>query len=294
MIPLGLVAQIALTVGALLGVSLVAIVGLPRLRGVRGQLRSQCRAAYPYVGLLGVVLVVNALARDLSERLSFFIGLNITDHIYSIEGEFVAVVQSYATPPVTSVLSFVYIYGYVFLLAFPVVAYFVLDDLGPFRQTLLAYAFNYAIGVACYVLFIAYGPRNLLPELVDSLLYTNWPRAQLLTSQVNTNMNVFPSLHTSLSVTVVLLAYGTRRIYPAWLVLSVPLAVGVMVSTMYLGIHWAVDVVGGVVLAVLSVWLADRITDERGKQLRVERNTRRAVRAVGAQIHRGRRWLANR
>ena len=287
MIPADLLGHLVVVVGALLGLSLWLIVGRSHLAGVRETFRQRARAVYPYVGLLAVVLVVNSVARDLGTALSWVLDWNITGLIYAIEGEFVATLQAAGSPALTAALSYVYVYGYVFLLLFPVLAYFALDDLQAFRHTMLAYGFNYAIGVACYLLFIAYGPRNLMPELVDSLLYTTWPRSQLLTSAVNSNTNVFPSLHASLSVSVVCLAYRTRRAYPAWLVLSVPIAASVIVSTMYLGIHWGVDVVAGVVLGIGSVLLAEGLTDDQGKQPRLERVARRIVAAIQTRF---RRW----
>lgn len=288
MIPIGLFANLVAVVGALLALSLVTIVGRPRLRRTVGTLRQRAHDVYPYVGFLSVILVVNSVVRVPAESLSWLLDWNITGLIYAIEGEFVATLQAAGSPQITSVLSSIYIYGYVFLLVFPILAYGALDDLRSFRHTMLSYGFNYAIGVACYVLFIAYGPRNLMPELVDSLLYTNWPRAQLLTSEINSNTNVFPSLHTSLSISVVVLAYRTRRAYPAWLVLSVPIAASVVLSTMYLGIHWGLDVVAGVVLGIGSVVLAELVTDDRGKQPWLEDVTRRLVATVQTRVGRWR------
>jgi membrane-associated phospholipid phosphatase len=288
-IPTGLLLRLTVIVGALLALSAVTIVGRQRLRRLRGRLRERARTLYPYVGMLGLVLAVNAVARDMGTALSWVLDWNITGVIYAVEGEFVATLQAAGSPAVTAFLSFVYVYGYVFLLVFPILAYLALDDLQPFRHLFLAYAFNYAIGVVCYVLFIAYGPRNLMPELVDSLLYANWPRSQLLTSAVNSNTNVFPSLHTSLSVTVVLLAYRTRRAYPAWLALSVPLAGSVVLSTMYLGIHWGIDVLGGVVLGIASLYLADCLTDDGGRQRWLERTAGRVVAAIRTRV---RQWHA--
>jgi membrane-associated phospholipid phosphatase len=141
---------------------------------------------------------------------------------------------------------------------FPLLAYFAHDNAGPLRRTIIAYGINYGLGVVCYLAFIAYGPRNLMPELVDSLLFTTYPKYQLLTSEVNSNTNVFPSLHTSLSVTVALLAAQTRDIYRGWLYISTLLAGSVVVATMYLGIHWGIDVAAGTALAILSVLVANR------------------------------------
>jgi membrane-associated phospholipid phosphatase len=205
------------------------------------------------------VLVINSVVRDVGVAVSWIIGINVTDVILSIEGGFVGSVQSLASPPVTVYFSLIYVYGYSFLLTFPLVIYLLYEDARPLHETTVAYIVNYGVGVVCYVLFVAYGPRNVIPELVDPLLYTNWPQSQLLVRQVNANTNVLPSLHTSLSVTVALLAYRFRKAYPRWLPIAAWLAVSVTISTMYLGIHWGTDVLAGIVLAVLSVWIAERV-----------------------------------
>lgn len=219
------------------------------------------KAIAPHIALLAGTLLLNRVFRHLGQELSWLIGLNITGLIYSLEGEFVALVQSVIAPPLVSFFSFVYLYGYVFLVSFPVVLYWLLDDSDPLRKTLVAYSLNYAIGLVCYTLFIAFGPRNLLPDTVQELLYATYPQSQVLTSAINANTNAFPSLHTSLSVTVALLARRTREWYLGWATLAPVVAALVVVSTMYLGIHWATDVVAGALLAVVSVRLAERYYD---------------------------------
>jgi len=57
---------------------------------------------------------------------------------------------------------------------------------------------------------------------------------------------------------VALLAWQTRGEYPWWSRIAVPIAASVVLSTMYLGIHWAVDVLAGAAMAVGIVSLASR------------------------------------
>ncbi|WP_144906262.1 phosphatase PAP2 family protein [Halobellus captivus] len=232
----------------------------PRLRY---RLRRNLREVMPTLGVLAVVLTINKVVRDIGVELSWLLGVNLTRYIYLLESQFVAVLQSYANPLLTTYFGFVYIFGYTFLLTFPVLAYAVYERSQPLRVLLLTYILNYGIGVVCYVLVVAYGPRNYMPELVEPLLYTSWPQSQLLVAQVNVNTNVFPSLHTSLSATVALVAYRFRSIYPRWLPIATVLAVSIIISTMYLGIHWATDVVAGIIVAAASVELAVRIDDGR-------------------------------
>ncbi|QLH80288.1 phosphatase PAP2 family protein [Halosimplex pelagicum] len=246
-------AQVAAGVVALHLLGLVAVVGRDGLVGAPARVRANLRSVAPTLGLLAVVLAINGVVRDVGVELSWLIGVNITGAIYALEGGFVAWLQSFAAPPLTTYFSGVYVFGYAFLLTFPVVAYLACEDDRPVRTLLVAYAVNYALGLVCYVLFISYGPRNVTPEAVRSLLYTNWPQAQLLTGRVNRNTNVFPSLHTSLSVTVALVAGRYRDRFPRWYPVAGALAASIAVSTMYLGIHWATDVVAGAALAVVAV-----------------------------------------
>ena len=285
---LTVVGQVVAVVAVLQLLGLFAIVGAERLRTAPRTVRRNVRAVVPVAVLLGVILVVNGLVRDIGVDLSWLIGVNITGYIYALEGRFVAELQSLATPALTAYFSFVYVFGYVFLLTFPVVAYSMHDDSQPLHTTLVAYILNYGFGLICYVLFIAYGPRNFMPELVESLLYTTWPQAQLLTSQVNVNTNVFPSLHSSLSVTVALIAYRTRNAYPAWAVAAAVVGGSIVVSTMYLGIHWLVDVIAGGGLAGLSVSLARRLDEETVARYRTRLVETRLYEVLGSVS--GRFW----
>lgn len=254
---------VLVTVVAVVSVMLVigAIVCIDRrqLRTLRAELRPRLRLAAPSIALLAVVLVINSLTRTAIQQLSWLIGFEITSLIYRIEGAFVASLQAFEAPELTLYFSFIYVYGYVFLLVFPLLAYLALDDQRPLHELSLAYAVNYGLGLLCYLLFIAYGPRNL--DVAQQLMYNVYPQSRLLTSAVNSNTNVFPSLHTSLSVTVILFAWRTRDPYPRWLAIATVIGVSVVISTMYLGIHWGTDVVAGTVLAVISFEIGTRGVD---------------------------------
>ncbi len=256
----GLLAELAVVVVVthLLGLRLIGVCE-PRA-AVRTALTT-ARAVLPVAVGLGALLVVNGLVRDAGVNLAWLIGLNITGAIYTLEGAVVADLQSVATPWLTTGFSLAYVFGYAVLVTFPPVAYAVAGAERPLRVTLLAYGFNYGIGVVCYLVFVAYGPRNLLAGTVDPLLFARWPDSQLLMSEVNTNTNVFPSLHTSLSITVGLVASRYRAVTPGWPVVAWPLAASITVATMYLGIHWLTDVIAGTLLAVGSVAASHRVAD---------------------------------
>ena len=257
---LAVLTEAAVVLSVLLSVSLGVVVGPRQVRRGLADHRARLWMAARPLAVLVAVLALNSVVRDYGVSVSWIIGLNVTDEIYAVEGAVVATLQSVAPLWFVYYLGYVYVYGYVFLLVFPLLATVVTGEHRLLRRTALAYTVNYAVGMTCYVLFVSYGPRNAVPT-VEPLLFDLLPRFQLLTSEVNANTNVFPSLHTSLSTTVALLALRDHEMFPRWTPVAVFLAVSIVLSTMVLGIHWATDVIAGVLLAAFSVWLAndDRI-----------------------------------
>ena len=268
-------AQVVVFVGVCLAISLVTIVGADRIRTFYSEYNTRLRDGLPHIGFLGLVFVLSMYWRPIGGEVSWTVGIRITHTLYSIEGNLVATIQQMATTELTWALSIIYVFGYVFLLVFPLVAYLFLDSLRLFRVTVLAYVINYVVGLLSYTAFVAYGPRNYMPGEVGSLMYDVWPQIEALTTHINVNTNVFPSLHTSLAVTVALLAWYSRREYPQWFYLASALAVSIAFSTMYLGLHWGVDVVAGTVLAAVSVWAAFRIAAETSDESVITRGGRR-------------------
>ncbi|SEV97950.1 phosphatase PAP2 family protein [Natrinema salifodinae] len=254
--------QLVIVIAALLPISVAIFIDRERLARTRTDWRRRLRTAAPIIGILAVVLVINRVARQTAPALSRRIGVHLTATFYNVEGEFILLFQSIATAETTAYFSAIYVYGYTFLLIFPIIAYFTLSDTRIFRRLLAAYALNYAIGLLFYIFVIAYGPRNLMPaELGETMLYDTNPQYKYLTREVNTNTNVFPSLHTSLSATVAAFASMTRSEFPKWFPIAVVLAASVAISTMFLGIHWGIDVTAGLILAAVCVALSDRLVD---------------------------------
>ncbi|MDQ2052304.1 phosphatase PAP2 family protein [Natronolimnohabitans sp. A-GB9] len=258
--------ELAFVVAAMLVTATLVIVGPRRIvaaaRGFRWRLET---CLLPFAALV-VVLLLRWSTQDIVRRLERrVLQNNITPQLFAFDQalfEPVTILQSFQTEALTSFFVFVYIYGYAFLLIFPFIAYFALEEMDELSTLVLAFTANYAIGLIFYTLFIAFGPRNVDPMAFEGLLYDAFPQSGALTHEVNQNTNVFPSLHTSLSMTVFFLAWVTRTKYPVWVPVSGVLAVSVALSTMYLGIHWFSDVIAGTLLAIVSVYIGVNYTVE--------------------------------
>ncbi|WP_254767948.1 phosphatase PAP2 family protein [Salinilacihabitans rarus] len=263
----GVALELAAIVTAMLASATFVIVGPRRFAAALRDFRWRLEVCALPAAVLLTVLFTRWATGDVLPELSWAIfGTNITPYLESFDrtlfGHPVVLLQSYRSPTVTALSAFVYLYGYAFLLIFPFVAYFALDEMDDLSTLIRTYTANYALGLLCYVLFIAYGPRNTLALEFDPILYETFPQTGYLTHTINVPENVFPSLHTSLATSSFLLAWLTREEYPLWTPVAGVLALGVVVSTMYLGIHWFGDVVGGVVLAAISVYAGVNYTVE--------------------------------
>jgi membrane-associated phospholipid phosphatase len=119
----------------------------------------------------------------------------------------------------------------------------------------------YYVSYAGYFAIPALGPRfTQASQYTVSLVTTPVARAinDTINSLEKTKYDVFPSGHTMISVAVLLVAWRRARDV-FWYLL--PLATGLIFSTVYCRYHYAVDVIAGMVLAFAAVPLGDWIYD---------------------------------
>jgi len=259
-------AELLIVVVTMLVTATLVIVGPRNVVTAVQDFRWRLEAVVLPFAVLALVLLLRWSTQDIVTRLERrVLRNNITPLLSDIDQilfDPVEILQSVQTELLTSFFVFIYIYGYAFLLLFPFIAYFALDEMEELSTLVVAFTANYAIGLLFYTLFIAFGPRNVDPLVFEGLLYDAFPQSRTLTNEINQNTNVFPSLHTSLAMTVFFLAWVTRDKYPRWLPVAGFIAISVSLSTMYLGIHWFSDVIAGTMLALISVYIAVNYTIE--------------------------------
>jgi membrane-associated phospholipid phosphatase len=127
-----------------------------------------------------------------------------------------------------------------------------------FRDTTVSLVLAVSIGWLGYILVPAIGPQYTLRyTFVRPVLDV---QRMLAYGTDNLARDVFPSLHTGLSVTVLIIVwrYSTNWFYRVAFTVWV---VGIVFSTMYLRFHYVIDVLAGIGLAVLVTYLGRRIND---------------------------------
>ncbi|TVY04081.1 phosphatase PAP2 family protein [Cohnella terricola] len=119
----------------------------------------------------------------------------------------------------------------------------------------IAILVNYFVAVPFY-LFVPVNEVWFAHSQVHFLMLDVFPTFEQEYRSLSGLDNCFPSLHTSISVTLALLASksGIRR----WAVFNWINAGVIVFSIFYLGIHWFTDMVAGVALAILSAYVGLR------------------------------------
>ncbi len=108
-----------------------------------------------------------------------------------------------------------------------------------------------------YLLFPAIGPRFTL-EGIQTTGFQESPLAlsiqNILNRLENTKTDAFPSGHTAVALMTLYYAWKCREKKLFWILL--PLVSALVISTVYLRYHYVIDVLAGVLLAVLTIYFA--------------------------------------
>lgn len=130
-----------------------------------------------------------------------------------------------------------------------------------FRDFLVAVVFCAFIGYIGYLLVPAVGPRYTLAHLYTKDLKTG----VFLTKVMNVIDNLepfkadcFPSLHTAHTVIGLLFSFKYSKFLFYFLA---PLVTGLVISTMYGRYHYGIDVIAGLLLAWLCIYIAPKINN---------------------------------
>ncbi|WP_135830371.1 phosphatase PAP2 family protein [Halorussus halobius] len=251
-LPLGLQFTLLVAVPSVAAMLVGKRLFIPDLR-LRDLLREFLRTDWKYLGVAWVVTeLVNTLA------LHFHAPRTFTGVIYAVEGATVVAFQSVTTVPLTVLATGVYLVGFPFVVLF---TYFKLKAHD--EEEAHRYALAYVVVVVSAVPFFLLFPvkvSSLYLSTVDPLMYELSPAIQYGIFSTDTLVKAFPSLHAGLSVLAAVYARkaGARYAYTAG-----ALAVAIVVSTLYLGVHWVTDLAFGVVLVWVAYRLSRRVSDPR-------------------------------
>ena len=122
--------------------------------------------------------------------------------------------------------------------------------------TCLTLLLNYAIAIPFFLFFPINEVWSYAPAGVHFYMLEAFPTFEQIYRPLSGLDNCFPSLHTSISVSMAILAVrsGNRRLA----ITACTLAVAIIFTIFYMGIHWLMDMTGGLLLASLATTIAVR------------------------------------
>jgi membrane-associated phospholipid phosphatase len=129
------------------------------------------------------------------------------------------------------------------------------------RRFVFTIVLAYHVSFAGYFTLPALGPRFTMADRLTVSVHDT-PVSKAVDAALNdiehTKYDTFPSGHTMIPVATLLVAW--KRLRKAfWLLL--PVAVSIVIATVYCRYHYVVDLIAGVALAVAVVPLGDRLYD---------------------------------
>lgn len=221
------------------------------------------------------VLLFNKIELWIENRMHY--KPDFTGSIYRIEGNFVASLQQFFHNDwLTFVSSYFYVVVFPAVMIASIFIYTYQKNYRLFYAVCYAITFNYLIAIPFYLFFPVNEVWAFHPNV--SLLITDvFPTFEQEYRPLSGLDNCFPSLHTSLSVSMAVLALKSRNGF--WKIF-VPISSGfIMFTILYLGIHWVIDMLGGIVLGVFAARLGLRISEGRlviGERALLERRLKKS------------------
>jgi membrane-associated phospholipid phosphatase len=217
---------------------------------------------YVMIGLSVIVadVVLTAIDHRFTDAVLASRGEDFTSLIWQFEGSGAAIFQRWMWMPLTWYMAWAYVIAFPALVPWTMAVF---DWLGETRRNisvLIAYVMNYLLVLPFYTFFPVreshvFYKADLNSQLIRLGLDDCHPAIMTILRPMSGIDNCFPSFHTSLSVTMALFAWRSGR--KAFALTMGIVSVSIILSTLYLGIHWLFDVAGGILLGCTAYWIGE-------------------------------------
>ncbi|SFS58669.1 phosphatase PAP2 family protein [Marininema halotolerans] len=182
-----------------------------------------------------------------------------TPYIRAFEGNITPLFQHwFDNVALTYVTTYFYVIVFSVLMACSLLIYHREKDYRSMYTLLYSIGLNYLLAIP-FFLFAPVSETWYYHPDIQFLIPSVYPGFESGYRSLSGLDNSFPSLHTSISITLALIAWQSVN-RPISRITSLSAAV-VLFAILYLGIHWYLDIITGAVLALTSVALAFRFSE---------------------------------
>ena len=190
-------------------------------------------------------------------------GLDMTPYIYAIEGDLVVWFQAtFRSEWLDVMMTHFYIAGFMFITYASIfyVTYF--DDRWMADRVALCIAWVYLLAIPFY-LFFNVRVTGFYIEDMDAIAYTLNPEIRDWFRRIDAFSNCMPSLHIAVPFAIWLTfrKYDHDRRWRRFQNMILGYIILTAFAIIYLGIHWFVDIIGGMILAAFTVRLTELTND---------------------------------
>lgn len=165
--------------------------------------------------------------------------------------------QKFYNPILTEFFSFAYMNYFILPLIIPFYLYFK-GDYYEYRETILGIILTYYFGYFLYIIFPAAPPRLVLADQFTKdftgFFFDSTQKNVIINAA--SSRGAFPSLHCATTLIAMIYAFKHSRIL-FWI--FIPIAVGLVLGTVYLRHHYVVDIIAGFILAIFVYFSAPKI-----------------------------------
>lgn len=182
---------------------------------------------------------------------------NANAFMQTVPGNDAGFLWHHSVPWLSTLMGWIYENGFDMVVWIPVVRSLLAFDARKMaRYALGAHLLQFPMIMPFYTLFRVDEVWSVLGH--PDRLQRGWDTA----TRLNLGANCFPSMHTSVAYAILLL--GLRERSHAFRVMMALYSTSIIVSTLYMEVHWIIDVLGGLALGHVAVKLAERLTRETG------------------------------
>ncbi|OCT14961.1 phosphoesterase PA-phosphatase [Paenibacillus pectinilyticus] len=211
-----------------------------------------------FVGVL-LILFFNKMEMQIEQGMKH--RNDFTASIYGIEGDFVATIQNFFHNDIlTAVCSYFYVIIFPSVMITSIALYTYQKNYKLFYAVCYALMFNYMVAIPFYLFFPVNEVWSFHPR-VHLLILDVFPTFEQDYRPLSGLDNCFPSLHTSISVSMAVIAVKSSSKF--WKIFVPCTAAFIIFTIFYLGIHWLSDMCAGLLLGVVAARMGLRIAEGR-------------------------------